>query len=592
MVDDLTIEGISWERVILTFVVRFPGGAPDSFFLTPNSRPYEVELPIRAEPLGDERFRLTINVTQFNRRAQVPNGTYYLVARRGEVVYPASYPLGRAHELGDASRAFVYNKNFSAYTVTFGISDDEAAPFFLMRTYSFGRSGKKPSSTVARLKSKAKKKWTSTKRRALRSVFALSSFRRPTDGSNILFASEARPNMQGNLKAVHDRMLERGLDSDFNFGYSFRTGRTSSRQSAFALAWEMGKANTILIDDYFAILKDLGNRDEQKIIQLWHAGSGFKSVGYSRFGQYGSPNLRNAHRLYSYAICGSQHLRDVYSEAFGIEREAVIATGLPRIDGFLRDGRAEEVLVDFDEQFPLAKGKRKILFAPTFRGRGSGDAHYDYDQIDFRELYESCGPDTVILFRQHHFVPDPAPIPPEFADRLIDVASYPDTNDLMLISDVLITDYSSVIYEYALLERPMIFFAYDLDTYSATRGMHKDYREAAPGSIATTFDQLVELIRMPELSNAMTKEFVKENFDYVDTHNSDRVIDSLILSEPVSGFESADSVIGDELSSRVGEEDPGAPGQEDQLNEPTDDYTDSGDKNEAEDEENQWQTSQ
>ncbi len=578
--------------MILSFVVRFPGDAPDSFFLTPNSRPYEVELPVRAEPLDEGRYRLSINVTQFNRRAQVPNGTYYIVARRGEENIPAAYPLAKADELGDASRAFVYNKNFSAYTVTFGISDDENAPYFLMRTYSFGRSGAKPSSAVAKLKSKARKKWKSTKRKALRSVFALSSFRRPSDGSNILFASEARPNMQGNLKAVHDRMLERGLDSDFNFGYSFRTGRTSSRQSAFALAWEMGKANTILIDDYFAILKDLGNRDEQKIIQLWHAGSGFKSVGYSRFGQYGSPNLRNAHRLYSYAICGSQHLRDVYSEAFGIEREAVIATGLPRIDGFLREGRAEEVLVDFEKQFPDAKGNRKILFAPTFRGRGSGDAHYDYEQINFRELYDSCGSDTVILFRQHHFVPDPAPIPSEFADRLIDVASYPDTNDLMLISDVLITDYSSVIYEYALLERPMLFFAYDLDTYSATRGMHKDYREATPGSIATTFDQLVEYIRMPELSNEKTKEFVKENFDYVDTHNSDRVIDSLILSEPVTGYESADLEAEDQISERVGEEDPGTPGQEDQLNAPSDDYAGSSEKNEEEDEENQWQTSQ
>lgn len=592
MVDELTIERISWERVILTFVVRVSGDAPDSFFLTPNSRPYEVELPVRAEPLGEGRFELTINVTQFNRRAQVPNGTYYLVARRGEENLPAAYPLARAEELGDASRAFVYNKNFSAYTVTFGISDDEAAPYFLMRTYSFGRSGGKPSSTVARLKSKARKKWTKTKRKALRTVFAISAYKRPSDGSNILFASEARPNMQGNLKAVHDRMLERGLDSQFNFGYSFRTGRTSSRQSAFALAWEMGKANTILIDDYFAILKDLGNRDEQKIIQLWHAGSGFKSVGYSRFGQYGSPNLRNAHRLYSYAICGSQHLRDVYSEAFGIEREAVLATGLPRIDGFLREGRAEAVLVDFEKQFPTAKGKRKILFAPTFRGRGSGDAHYDYDQIDFRELYESCGNDSVVLFRQHHFVPDPAPIPQEFSDRLIDVASCPDTNDLMLISDVLITDYSSVIYEYSLLERPMIFFAYDLDTYSATRGMHKDYREAAPGNIATTFDELVELLRRPQLSNEATKEFVKENFDYVDTSNSDRVIDTLILSEPA-----AEPLVPTEdedyrMSERVGEEDPGAPGQEDQLNDPTDIDSDGSYKTEEEDEENQWQTSQ
>src|SRR5699024_3383150 len=181
--------------------------------------------------------------------------------------------------------------------------------------------------------------------------------------------------------------------------------------------------------------------------------------------------------------------------------------------------------------------------------------------------------------------------PEEFSDRLIDVASYPDTNDLMLISDVLITDYSSVIYEYSLLERPMIFFAYDLDTYSATRGMHKDYREAAPGNIATTFDELVELIRMPDLSNEMTKEFVKENFDYVDTHNSDRVIDSLILSEPA---DVPDPAAGDgeyEISDRVGEEDAGAPGPEEQLNEPTENDTFSSNKTEAEDEKYQRQKS-
>src|SRR5699024_5684521 len=206
--------------------------------------------------------------------------------------------------------------------------------------------------------------------------------------------------------------------------------------------------------------------------------------------------------------------------------------------------------------------------------------------------YESCGDESVVLFRQHHFVPEPAPIPEEFSDRLIDVASYPDTNDLMLISDVLITDYSSVIYEYSLLERPMIFFAYDLDTYSATRGMHKDYREAAPGNIATTFDELVELIRMPDLSNEMTKEFVKENFDYVDTHNSDRVIDPLILSEPADDPDPAAGDGEDEISDRVGEEDPGAPGPEEQLNEPTENDTFSSYKTEEEDEENQWQTSQ
>ena len=598
MAVDLKIVDITWERVNLTFVVESPGDEVDAFYLTSNANPGEKLYPVSFERVSPTRYSMTINVTRFNRRGQVPNGTYFLVALRGEEMLFGIFPLARVRELDDNSRAFVYNKNRSAYTVTFGVSDDDGAPYFLMRTYSFGRSAGKPSSSRSRLKSKLRSKWTKAKRKALRTVFAVAAKTRPEEGNNVLFASEARPNMQGNLKAVHDRMLERGLDQDFNFGYSFRTGRTSSRQNALNLAWQMGKANTILIDDYFAVLKDLGDRDKQKIVQLWHAGSGFKSVGYSRFGQYGSPNLRNAHRLYSYAICGSQHLRDVYSEAFGIEREAVLATGLPRIDGFLREGRAEEVRTEFEEAFPGTRGKRRILLAPTFRGRGSGDAHYDYDEIDFPTLYEACGEDTVILFRQHHFIPDPAPIPAEFSDRLIDVASCPDTNDLLLISDVLITDYSSVIYEYSLLERPMIFFAYDLETYSATRGMHRAYEEAAPGSIATTFDDLVALIREPNLSVEKTKEFVRENFDYVDTNNSDRVIDSLILADPIVEHAPSGPLRYEDLIERDLEEDPENDDEEgldnkveEDSSETSIDDEDSAEIVEEESEENVWQTS-
>lgn len=532
---------LSWERVLLHIDVAIPDGGGVEFFLTPLNDPLGAMHPVEAHSLGDSRYRLAINVTSFNARRQVPNGTYLLVAIQDSTLLRARYELTRVAELPERGRAFVYNGNFSAYTVTFGISEDETSPDFLIRAYAFGRSRGNAGGPINRSAKKAKKRWKTTKRWALRSVYKFARSTRGNGRERILFASEARPSMQGNLKAVHERMVERGLDKAFEFGYSFRTEQTSSRTNAFQLAWQMGRASTILIDDYFAILMDLGDASTQKIIQLWHAGSGFKSIGYSRFGEYGSPHLTNSHRLYSYAICGSQHLRDVYSEAFGIEREAVIATGLPRIDWFLREGRADDVRPDFNAAFPGAVGKRTILFAPTFRGRSARAAYYNYEKIDFEALYDACGEDTVILFRQHHFLQEPAPIPPEYSDRLIDAAFFPDTNDLLLMSDVLITDYSSIIYEYALLNRPMIFFAYDLDTYTATRGMHREYHEAAPGPIATSFGQLLGLIAQPDLSIDKTEAFVRENFDYIDTNNSDRVIDWLILSDPRQSGEARDS---------------------------------------------------
>lgn len=533
MNERLEVVGIRWERVHLTLEVTAPEHEDISFTLRRAGVDDAEAFAINATHTGPGRYELAINVTLFHDRRQVPNGTWVIAAEVGDSLLLAQFDLSRVQELPDRSRAFVYNNNFSSYTVTFGVSDNEDSPDFLMRTYAFGRSnrpGKR--SWLEKRKAKLRGRWRKTKRSALRRVFRAGQNAKKGDKPRILFASEARPNMQGNLKAVHDRMIERGLGDQFEFRYTFRTHHTTSRSSAFKLGWELGRADIVLIDDYFAILQDLSDTSKQRIIQLWHAGSGFKAIGYSRFGQYGSPHLKNSHRLYSYAITGSQHLRDVYSEAFGIEREAVIATGLPRIDGFLREGRVDEVRPGFEADFPEATGKRKVLFAPTFRGRGVWDAHYPYEQVDFEALYDACGDDTVVLFRQHHFLPEPAPIPAHLRDRLIDVSAFPDTNDLLLLSDVLITDYSSIIYEFALLRRPMIFFAFDLDVYSATRGMHRDYHEVAPGPIATDFPQLLSLLQKPDLSIEKTEAFLEENFDYIDTNNSDRVIDRLILSEP------------------------------------------------------------
>lgn len=530
--DVFQVTSIKWERVLLTLDVDVPSEDDYSFELRASSGLDDTAFPISAERVKPGQYRLSMNVTTFGGRQQIPNGSWHLIALTGGIERIAGFNLARVRELDDCSRAFVYNGGYSSYVVSFAISSDEECPVLLMRTYAFGRSRRAPQRLRDRLRAKPRKWWKKRKRSVLRGVFRAGLLFRKKDGDRILFASEQRPNMQGNLKAVHDRMVERGLDKEFEFRYSFRTHLSTSRSSAFDLAWKLGRADIVLIDDYFPILMDLSDTSKQRVIQLWHAGSGFKSIGYSRFGQHGSPHLTNSHRLYNYGIAGSQHLRDVYSEAFGIDREAVFATGLPRIDAFLREGREAEVRPVFEAAYPAAVGKRTVLFAPTFRGNGVGDAHYPYEKLDFQALYDACGEDTVILFRQHHFIAEPVPIPPQMQDRLIDVGAFPDTNDLLLVSDVLITDYSSIIYEYSLLRRPMLFFAFDVDVYSAVRGMHREYDEIAPGPIATDFGQLVDLIKTPDLSIEKTEAFLAENFDYIDTNNSDRVIDWLVLSDP------------------------------------------------------------
>lgn len=555
---DSLITAISWERVHLSLTVLLSGSsrADESvqFVIVDGERTF----PVKTTPVGDRQYRIDINVTNFRCRDHVPNGTWRFVPLVDGRPWPladspagqstgtdgdvpaglpqaASYDLNEVHGLELHSRTFLFADNHAAYVVNFGLSENGEHPEFEMKTYLLGRRRMPgPNAAKPTLATRFSRKVLPPTRRTqiVNLGYRLSRLINPPRGNRILFASERRTGIEGNLARIHERMIERGLDSRYKFRYSFRIPSTISGWNTWRATYLLGTSDIVLIDDYFALLGGLNIPPETKIIQLWHAGSGFKSIGYSRFGGYGSAGLVGAHRKYTYAITGSKNLIPVYAEAFGLEESAVVATGLPRIDNFLNTERTQKVITDFSEQYPKLNGKRIILFAPTFRGRGIEDAYYDYSRIDFAQLHEMCGETSVVLFRMHHFVTVPVPIPPEYADRLLDVKSFPETNDLLHVADVLITDYSSVVYEFSLLNKPMLFYAYDKDTYSAVHGFHRDYDATAPGKVCTTFEELTKALQNEDYDMSKLEAFQRENFDYLDTGSADRVIDWLILNDP------------------------------------------------------------
>jgi len=528
---------ISWERVLLTIHVRVEPTVSDP---VGNDSPltFEIFTPTWAHPLeasraSDGTYLLEANVTTFVDRRAIPQGTWRIRAVvDGQPGGVAQVEASQLTELDAASRVFLFNSNRNAYTVSFGISDSDEHLEFLMRTYEFANAPAPARRRHALRRLRRNLVGTPAKRRYLRWIYAFCVRWIGPKKGRILFASEQRPAIEGNLKRVQERMVERGLADQFDIHYSFRLPATAGSRSNLRLHYLLATSEVVLLDDYFEMLNNLDVDRRTKIIQLWHAGSGFKSVGFSRFGQAGSPMLKNAHRSYTFAITGSRHLVPVYAEAFGIEPEAVIATGLPRVDWFLDEERTRRFTDEFFADYPALQGKRIILFAPTFRGRGMKSAYYDFDLIDFESLYDACGDDTVVLFRMHHFVNEKVPIPAEFADRFFDFTSYPKGLELLHVTDLMITDYSSIIYEYSLLDRPMLFFAPDRANYAATRGFHRDFDETAPGRVCDTFSEVVEAIRAGEFEQSKVATFREENFDRVDTGSADRVIDWLILADP------------------------------------------------------------
>ena len=245
----------------------------------------------------------------------------------------------------------------------------------------------------------------------------------------------------------------------------------------------------------------------------------------------------SGHRQYDYGITSSVRIAHFYSEVFGINPEQLLPTGMPRMDEYLNPEYRNITEKNLYEIFPQIKDRKVILFAPTYRGKNRSDAHYPYEMIDFDRMYKFCADEYVILFKMHPWVAQPVPIPKAYRDKMIDVNKYPNINDLFYVTDLMITDYSSGIFEYSLMRKPMLFFAFDEIQYSYSRGFHRPYEESAPGKVRHTFDELMDAMEKKDYDYEKVGKYIKLHFDNIDTNASDRVIDWFLLGHIPEEYE-------------------------------------------------------
>jgi CDP-ribitol ribitolphosphotransferase len=352
------------------------------------------------------------------------------------------------------------------------------------------------------------------------------------NGRRILFTSDSRAELGDNLKFVWDRMVERGLDREYELLTLLKPSITARRRflDRLRLPWMLARADVIVIDDYHPVIYRL-DEDDARIVQLWHAWGAFKTVGYSRVGKPGSPSpWSRVHKNYAVAIVSSEDEVAPYAEAFGIPEERVHPTGIPRMDSFFGDRERTAAREAATAAFPAIQGKRVLLFAPTFRGGSARDASYDVGLLDYPALHTLCvEQDAVCVIRMHPFVTAPLDIPPDLRDRLIDGSgSAIDVNDLLVAVDLLVTDYSSIVFEFSTLDRPMLFLAHDLEEYVASRDFYVDYEDFVPGRIVRTFDGLLDAIRREDFAADRLAAFRTAHLAHFDGHATDRVIDLIV----------------------------------------------------------------
>jgi CDP-ribitol ribitolphosphotransferase len=352
----------------------------------------------------------------------------------------------------------------------------------------------------------------------------------PVNKRKISFLSDSRIDISGNFEYIYRKLLEKNLNFDIRFYLKSSIKEKKSLSEIRILAKAIATSKYIIVDDFYPLIYPLTIRDKAELIQVWHAVGAFKTFGYSRVGMPGGPKPDSInHKNYTRALVSSHNIADKYAEGFGIPVSNILPIGIPRTDLFFDEREKEAVMNKVHNELPFIKNKKVILFAPTFRGNGQQSAYYPYEMIDFKKIYDAFSEKGfVFLLKIHPFVQNEANIPYKYADFFYDVSSYREINDLLLVTDVLITDYSSVCFEYALLKKQMIFFSPDLAEYMSSRNFYYDYLDFIPGSFATNTDELITQIKDGKVDSKKLDDFVNYFFDDLDGKSSERFVDYLV----------------------------------------------------------------
>jgi CDP-glycerol glycerophosphotransferase (TagB/SpsB family) len=320
----------------------------------------------------------------------------------------------------------------------------------------------------------------------------------------IVFASDSSDVLRGSLREVYAAtrtvLPNARLTLELKKSISHRRGLMGLTRFLFNLA----TSKVIIIDDYLPELNWLKLKSSQTVVQLWHAAGAFKRVGYSRVGLPGGPRSNsNLHRGYSHVLCSSPELVEQYAEAFNIDKTKVHALGVPRFSPYFDTSFQEKSKNELCQELGISKQKKIVLVAPTFRGNGQKTARSSELVHTVNGLATKFTDSHVFLIRDHPFAVNRNPGAKLNVSKKSNVYEVSESSreiePLVAGSDLLVTDYSSIIFEFALLNKPTILFVPDLNEYENTRGLYFPIDEYGYGNLAVNDRQLIAAIRKPKI---------------------------------------------------------------------------------------------
>ncbi|MFE9824142.1 CDP-glycerol glycerophosphotransferase family protein [Streptomyces sp. NPDC005791] len=335
------------------------------------------------------------------------------------------------------------------------------------------------------------------------SVYRSWLLRLPVRKGSVVFESHMGSCYGDSPRAVHEEVRARGLPLRCVWSYAdspagFPTDATLVRRWSWRYLWALARAEYWVDNQGFP--QHLDKPSGTTYLQTWH-GSAYKRMGFdeTRVRLQNAPQrerLQKAVRRFDHFLVRSEHDERTLARAYRLPEETLLRTGYPRNDALVAARARDEAEGRLPRpalaaELGLPDHRKVVLYAPTFRG-GPGKRKRQRLLLDAARFAERFGDTCTLLVRAHYLEAASLPVCPP--GTVVDVSRHHDVSELLALTDVLVTDYSSIMFDYALLDRPIVLFAPDLDAYAAERGSYFDLRDKAPGPVTETEEELFAVL--------------------------------------------------------------------------------------------------
>ena len=361
---------------------------------------------------------------------------------------------------------------------------------------------------------------------ALRVLAKLFSFL-PLRRDRVTLATARLSRLDGNLLYIHEaiRRLRPAIRVELAlhpYGYGFAS------KLGYALHMVRGMylvqtSRLVVVDNAYLPIHVAPHRSGTTVVQVWHAEGALKRFGADAARPLHEPERTFLHRHYDWVVASGEASRGAWSKAFRTSLEHVLPLGSPRTDFFFDAEAMAAAKARILAAHPALAGRRVILYAPTFRGRGR--TKRPGTSLDPEQLRAALPASDVLVLKGHPNL-DPSLAPTAGFDVVVDPGE--ELNDLLAAADILITDYSSAIFDAALLRRPLVLLVGDLEAYERDPGLYLDYRTDMIGTQVADTAGVIDALSSGSFELGSYESFVRRHLDPSDGHASARFVERFL----------------------------------------------------------------